>query len=721
MASFSNSAPDSKPPTALNGGPVPLKTFGLEDTNKKGDEVDDSVAPSTLIGYVQSCFNRAKLGRWTDEVRWLKAYQNYRGIYGSETVFREDEKSRVFIKITKTKVLAAYSQVIDVLFASNRFPISIEPSALPEGIVDSVHIDPPPVEKMESKNKDPGDIYGWAGDGKMLLPGTKMQDLLGPAQNELKGVPLEPGPGQIPGSITIEPATLAAKKMEKKIIDQLDRSNASEHLRFCTFECVLMGSGVIKGPLAEDKEYEKWDKQGNYTPLIKTMPSIEAVSIWNLYPDPDASSKESADYFVERHKMTREMLRALKKRPYFRADAIEDAIHDHPKYTKQWWEDTLRDYPVNFNINRYEVLEYWGTVDKEIAKAAGIDIPSDLKEQDELQVNVWVCGEHVLRVVLNPFIPKRLPYCIVPYELNPYTLFGVGVGENMEDTQTLMNGFMRLGVDNAVLSGNVIMEVDENLMAPGQDMKLSPGKIFRRNNGPPGQSMYSISIPNISQENLQMFDKARELADESTGIPSYSHGQTGIGGVTRTASGMSMLMGAAAGNIKTVVKNFDDYILRPIGEALFCFNQQFDFDPELNDELEVKARGTDSLMQNEVRSQRLMSFLQIVSNPMLAPFAKMPYIIRQIAKSMDLDEDKVTYNQDEAMLQAYKLQNMGGIPVPGASGSGGPTAPPTNAPAPPGANIGDPQGSGGGQTNPGVAPQPGNPGFSANTGQGNAQ
>ena len=40
--------------------------------------------------------------------RWLRSYRNYRGIYGSDMSFTEKEKSRVFVKITKTKVLAAF-------------------------------------------------------------------------------------------------------------------------------------------------------------------------------------------------------------------------------------------------------------------------------------------------------------------------------------------------------------------------------------------------------------------------------------------------------------------------------------------------------------------------------------------------------------------------------------------------------------------------------------
>ena len=90
-----------------------------------------------------------------------------------------------------------------------------------------------------------------------------------------------------------------------------------------------------------------------------------------------------------------------------------------------------------------------------------------------------------------------------------------------------------------------------------------------------------------------MFDRFRQLADEATGIPSYSHGATGIQSTTRTAAGMSMLMGAAALSIKTVIKNIDDYLLKPLGESLFHWNMQFnDEAPHIKGDLEIKAQGT---------------------------------------------------------------------------------------------------------------------------------
>jgi hypothetical protein len=271
----------------------------------------------------------------------------------------------------------------------------------------------------------------------------------------------------------------------------------------------------------------------------------------------------------------------------------------------------------------------------------------------------------------------------------------------MDDTQTLMNGFMRMAVDNAVLSGNLLIEIDETNLVPGQDLSVYPGKVFRRQGGAPGQAIFGTKFPNVSNENMQLFDKARVLADESTGFPSFAHGQTGVAGVGRTASGISMLMNAAAGGIKTVIKNVDDYLLAPLGKAMFSFNMQFDFDSEIKGDLEVKARGTESLMANEVRSQRLMQFLQVASNPALAPFAKFPYIVREIAKSMDLDPEKVTNSMEEAALQAQLMQ-QNAPPAPAAPAPGGPPG------------VQDTAGTGGGNIGVGQAPVPGEQGFTGN-------
>jgi hypothetical protein len=197
-------------------------------------------------------------------------------------------------------------------------------------------------------------------------------------------------------------------------------------------------------------------------------------------------------------------------------------------------------------------------------------------------------------------------------------------------------------------------------------MEIYPGKVFRRQAGVPGTAINGLKFPNTTNENMQMFDKFRQLADEQTGIPSYSHGQTGVQSMTRTASGMSMLLGAASLNIKTVIKNLDDFLLKPLGDAYFQWNMQF-LESKLGvvGDLEVKATGTNSLMQKEVRSQRLTMFLQTAANPAVAPFIKMNKLISELAYSLDLDPDELMNDPEEAAMMAQIIgmaNNAGQVP-----------------------------------------------------------
>lgn len=698
MASFLDEMPLNNDLT-VETSTDPSSAVAVPEAN---DPADDTRKYSRLVETIREDFSRSERKRYIDEQRWLECFRNYRGLYGPTTQFSSNEKSKAFIKITKTKVMAAVAQITDVLFAGNRFPIGIQPQNLPIGIEDQVHFDPTGQSQIQAQ-----------GNQKTSNPqmAPHIAKLFGPKQKLLDPIAdkIQSGPGQLPTDVTFEPANDAAKKMEKKILDQLDEADASKSLRSTVFELALFGTGIYKGPFAVDKEYPRWGKDGTYDPEIKTIPSMEYVSVWDAYPDCDARNMAEAEKFIQRHRLSKTELRALKKRPYFRGKNIEELISEGPNYTQKYWETALIQQTQNqMNVHdRWEVLEYWGIIDAELAKENNIRIPREFKNHDQIQVNAWISGGHVLRLVFNPFTPARIPYHVVPYEINPYSFFGVGIAENMLDTQLLMNGFMRLAVDNAALSSNVILEINEDYLVPGQSMELFPGKVFRRSGGPTGQAINSVKIDNHTQDALFAFDKARQLSDEATGMPSYAHGQTGVGGVSRTAAGMSMLMGAAAQNIKAVVRNIDDYLLAPLGKALFAFNMQFNFEEDFIGSLEVVAKGTESLMRNEIRSQRLLQLAQFAApNPSMAPFIKWDYILREYAASLDLDEEKVVNDPRAAAVQATLMRQMAEL-------SGQPPQNPNDQGAAGGAPAPDnPTGQGGGNIAPGNAPEPGAEGFS---------
>ena len=239
---------------------------------------------SNLAQLVQARFEEAEDGRNGDESRWLDAYHNYRGIYNKNVKFRENEKSRVFIKVTKTKVLAAYGQLIEAVFSGTKFPISVTDTRVPEGIAEYAHLNPmkdqlgdqmdqvPSTESnlgysgmgMEALgvNEDnrgnfnpfaasDANIFdlGFEGDGKTLKPGAKfsanpedifLSSLKEEYTNKEDEVVLEEGPAPDPFQMPqIKPAQIAARRLEKLIHDQIEESNGATELRNSLFESVL--------------------------------------------------------------------------------------------------------------------------------------------------------------------------------------------------------------------------------------------------------------------------------------------------------------------------------------------------------------------------------------------------------------------------------------------------------------------------------------------------
>ena len=681
-----------------------------------GVDVKEEQVFNNLAATVKKRFEASENARNFDEDRWLKAYRNYRGIYGNEMAFTEKEKSKVFVKITKTKVLASFGQLIEVLFGSGTFPLGIDPTPVPEGVAEYAHLKP---KTSEQSNPEPQSPYGFPGDGRSI-PAGATSEILGGLAKELGEAGFEEGPApDLKSMPQIEPAAMAAAELEKYIHDQLDGTKAVTILRHVFFEMALLGTGVLKGPFNYNQTVNRWMEnpetgEREYVPETKLVPKLEAVSCWDFYPDPNAVNMDDAEYVIQRHVLNRSQMRDLMNRPLFREDAIRACFDMGYSYTPRSFESSLQDRENQneFEKDRFEVYEYWGIMDKEFVEQAGlpIEIEDDLAE---VQINAWVSASgQILRLALNPFTPERLPFSVCPYELNPYQFFGVGIPENMDDSQQIMNGHARMAIDNLALAGNLIFDIDETMLVPGQDMSVYPGKIFRRQSGMPGQSIHGVKFPSTANENMMMFDRFRQLADESTGMPSYSHGQTGIQSTTRTAAGMSMLMGASALNIKTVIKNIDDYLLRPLGESLFSWNMQFNNDsPKIMGDIEIKPRGTSALMQKEVRSQRLMTFMQTASNPSLAPFVKWHTILSEIAKTLDIDPSKVINDPEKAAIYAQIMGMVNGIQE--NTSNGGQSAMGSSGGVPAGANPNDPTGSGGGNIGTGSVPQAGESGFSA--------
>ena len=212
-----------------------------KDKTKNKEEQEQKQDATRLAGFVYDKFEGCERSRRNDEERWLQAFHNYRGKYYKNVSFREHERSKVFVKVTKTKVLAAYGQIVDVLFSANKFPISVEETKVPEGVATYAHLNPlkeqmgdslqesaPSIEgnldyrpgvngqssTPFSEQPEQSSPLGFEGDGKTLKPGatfgdlSQQKDILGSLEKEFGDEAIAEGPAPMPEMAQIKPCLL---------------------------------------------------------------------------------------------------------------------------------------------------------------------------------------------------------------------------------------------------------------------------------------------------------------------------------------------------------------------------------------------------------------------------------------------------------------------------------------------------------------------------------
>lgn len=642
-----------------------------------------------LIAMIRTNFDQADRARRPKSDQWLCNLRAVRGTDSQAPMRPQSEVSKIYVRTTNTKTRAAYAQLNEAILSSDKFPIAVRPTPIPDGIAEYAHMKDPEAPQGPQSQADSLNV-GFEGDGIDLPPGAtqaQMSSILGSAYSEgLEESMFEEGNDAMGTGIQLTPAKAAARKMEKMIQDQLDESKARAGLRRALYECVMLGAGAMKGPFTENVMTNDW-VQGKNIQSVKQIPKISFVSLWDLYVDPNAYNTSDIEWVIERHRLNAAQLKDLAKQPLFDPDVIERLARTGGNYTQQYHEYELHENNETENEQYlFEVLEYWGYVSTHDAVTKlGLNVPEG--SGDTIQVNAWISGDEVLRVNINPFVPSRIPYFIFPYEEDPYSIYGTGIPELMEDLQYLMNGMTRLAVENAMLAGNVILDVDKQALAAEADMTLYPGKIFERQAGATGNAVNAINIPFVAHQNMQMFTQFRQMTDESTGIQSISHGQTGVTGTGRTASGLSLLLDSASIAIKNVIRNIDDNLLKPLATAYFQWNMQYNSQEhaEIKGDLEIKAMGSHNLITKERRAQSLQTFLQLSTNPAIAPLIRLPKVIKELAIQLDMEPEEILNSPEESIIyaQIMALQNPQGgqanqlpadaAPAPGSEGFTGNT------------------------------------------------
>lgn len=538
---------------------------------------------------INESYRRAK------ELEWLESLRQMKGLYDPDVMI-DPANSKVYPKITRSKVNIVLSRLHEMLFPDTDKNWEIEPTAEPKIAKEIVKM-----IAMALVKKDPQ-------TGAVVLP-TADELLMA-----IKAF-----------------AKACCEKMTLVIDDQLTEMDYPEETKRVLRSGLMYGTGVLKGPMINKRTKRRWQPlpSGDYEETVKEeeLPFFDFVRIWDWYPDMSVTDLDKSEGSFERNLMTKHDLRNLMKRSDFYADIIQEYLRDHPNgdYVPKNWEVDLQVIEIESgqggrrttsmsastsdDINRtsnrqmgkkYELLEFWGYVDGQDLSACGIEI-TDVEL--EYQANCWLLGNKIISAKLYDGALDK--YKTFYYEKDETSLFGEGLPRIMRHSQIAIAAGARMVLDNAACVAGPQVEVNWDLVTPNTDINsFYPRKIwYRTGRGIDAQypAIRSVEFTSHVEELLKIVDAFKQFGDEETTLPTWMIGQMVN---NETAQATSGRMATITISIKDVVKNFDSFTERII-QDLYAWNMEFNPRPDIKGDYKVKARGVSSLVMKEIRMQAL--------------------------------------------------------------------------------------------------------------------
>jgi len=180
------------------------------------------------------------------------------------------------------------------------------------------------------------------------------------------------------------------------------------------------------------------------------------------------------------------------------------------------------------------------------------------------------------------------------------------------------------------------------------------------------QAIRVTKLPSYTNEFLGLVDFFQTTADESTTIPRSLHAadDIGTGAAAKTATGMSMLIGASNITLKDQIQFLDEGITRPFIKAMYFWNMEFNPKSSIKGDFNVVAKGSKSLIAKEVKMEQINQFLALTNNDLDNQYIKRDVLLRELAKIFDLDklgfvrtEAEVQKNQEQLAVDAKKRED----------------------------------------------------------------
>lgn len=520
-------------------------------------------------------------------------------------------RSSAYVRLTSRYVDAGVAKICEIALPADDKPFSFEPTPIPELVNGLVK---PPVPQM-------------------AMPPQGVP--AGPPEAPPQGMsPRQPGPqaGMPPGMAppappvdiaaqTLDQATDAAGKAEKRISDWMVEAKHAREMRKVMHDSGRIGTGVLKAPFPAVRRSQAMSKTpaGVALKIVESVvPSEKWVDPWNLFPAPACGEDiHSGDYILERDYLSPKTLKGLKGQEGYLNDQIDKVLEEGPGKCNT---DDISPHQKK-NKHRFEVWYYYGSLTSEDMAIGNPGAAKTLKaDQQEVYGILTLVNDTVIRVVFNPMESGRFPYQAMPWARRAGSWAGVGIAEQISMPQRMCNAATRAMINNAGKSAGAQIIVDKGAIIPADgNWTMTPDKIWWK--APDSvvddvrKAFMSITFPNMQPQMMAIVEYAFRLAEEASSIPLITQGQSGP--TTPQTFGAAQLQDTNANTLlRSIGYALDDYITEPVIQGYY---EWLLLDPEVPDDekgdFRINAHGTIALVERAIQDQTLQSMMSMAVNP----------------------------------------------------------------------------------------------------------
>lgn len=445
-----------------------------------------------------------------------------------------------------------------------------------------------------------------------------------------------------------------SEKLRDKIDDGLTEGGWYEAIEDFLSDVVDLKAGFIKGPvLRKEPTIDiNLSAEGKYQIKVvdKLIDRYERRSPFNVFPQPGSTGIQDG-YLIDLISLKPKDLVALKGVPGYKKEEIDSVLEEYRAGGLHEWltftseKLTIEKKPADSIrlSGNIDCIEFWGTVQGQMLVDWGVpDISDVLMEYD---ICAWKIGTHIIGAVLNPDPMKEKPFVKVSYKEKSDCFWGDGLPEVIVDPQRGCNAAVRAIIHNIGVASGPQVEVNKDRLAPGESAKIWPWRTWLTTNDQmeTGKAINFYAPPMVVERLIMVFNFFSKIADDHS-IPAYAHGDPKVGGAGNTASGLSMLMSQAAKGIKNLIKDIDTKVITRNVKSQFYKTIQKLENMGIIPDLKIVPKGATAIIEKEQQSMRRIEFLQMTNNPtdiaLMGPDGR-KYLIKNAAKAMDLEEDRV--------------------------------------------------------------------------------